>query len=144
MNDSLFGGGRRAVAVFSRECLAELLNMPPGTMITGIRWEDNRRVFVVGIEGLAVGTSPPDDPYEVPDLRVNHAMHHSVEWPTGNVQIIDFNKEDPKNPSLGSGGLNLGPRKDQSKLEPPEEDVSEEEADENIMSGETEDSTSPE
>ena len=130
MDDSLFGGGRRSVAVFSRECMAELLNLPPGTMITGIEWEDNRRLFRVGVEGASFGTLPPEEPFEIPDLRVSHYTHHKVEWPLGNVQVIDFRKDDPENPTLSGGTLNLGPRLSQPSLPPVDDNVPEDKPDE--------------
>jgi len=116
LNDSY--ADRRCTVLFSRECLAELLNLPQGAIITNVQWEDKRRIFIMSIENIPFGSKPDDGaPVEFDGVTVVHTPHHIVHWPapaaTVNspiVQLRDHQNTDPSNnnqaPSLS--GFNLG------------------------------------
>ena len=121
MTDNLFGGGvRQCVMLISLQKLGELLYVPPGGAITGIEWDDRRKLVKIGVTGGPSGSIVKADGnvQEVMGTVMNHTVQfHTLVLPddaSADASIPKGTKIVEGKPALNMGQNLLAPKEPES------------------------------
>ena len=125
MADNLFGGGvRQCVMLLSLQKLGELIYVPPGGAITGIEWDDKRKLIKIGVTGGVSGSivKPGGTVQEVTGTVMNNTVSFvSLGWPDQASADAEIEGKPPsKAPALNMG---LGLVKPPEPEKKPEEKI---------------------